>query len=426
MKTYEIIYALLIIVFDFVVMYMLLDVNLKNVKKLKFIFSLIILALTLISSTFVASEYDRATFTAYYPLFVQVPIYIMFYIVSKYRGAKFLFVFLSTFIFSSPVLWLPFIVGAFVNYSINIMMVASMITYFIMLVLVYKYIAPLFHYALENLQNSWLLLSSLPILYTILSYLSDENNHTIAAWIETSYFRILILAIIYCAYMVIFLLLKQTREHFLLKNERIILTLQMDAMKEHLSELKKSQTMEAIYRHDLKHHLQYVNTCISHSNFEESSKYIMSICSEIEEASVVGYCENDGVNMILSSYVIKAKSAEIDITVDAVIPASIHVATTDLCVVLANGIENAILACEKISDREKKKIKLSCYIKTNKIFIQIINPYDGAIEFQEDIPISNRDGHGMGTMSVVNIATKYQGIYSFEARDSIFKLSVII
>jgi len=200
----------------------------------------------------------------------------------------------------------------------------------------------------------------------------------------------------------------------------------MDAMKGHLSELKKSQTMAAIYRHDLRHHLQYVNTCILNSNFEEASKYIMSICSEIEESSVVGYCENDAVNMILASYVIKAKSAEIDITVDAVIPTSIHVATTDLCVVLANGIENAILACEKISDKEKKRIKLSCYIKTNKILIQIINPYDGAIEFQEGIPISNRDGHGMGTMSIVNIATKYQGIYSFEARDSIFKLSVII
>lgn len=51
--------------------------------------------------------------------------------------------------------------------------------------------------------------------------------------------------------------------------------------------------------------------------------------------------------MILSFYVTKAKSAEIDMSINAVIPISIHVATNDLCVVLANGIENAILACKK-------------------------------------------------------------------------------
>lgn len=426
MKISEITYAAFIIIFDFAVMYMLLDVNPKNVKKLNFIFSLIIFALTLISSGFVAYEYGRFTFTAYFPLLVQIPIYIAYYSISKYRGTKLFFVFISTFIFSTPVIWSPFIVGAFVNYSIKIMTLTSLITYFIMLVLVYKYIAPLFHYALENLQKSWLLLSSLPILYSILSYLTNQYNHTIAAWQETSYFRILILAIIYCAYMVILVLFKQTREQFLLKNEQAILTLQMDAMKEHLSTLKNSQTMASIYRHDLRHHLQYINSCILQNNFEESSKYIMSICSEIEESGVALYCENDSANMILSSYATKAKHKNIEIAIDAIIPQTIHITTADLCVVLSNGIENAMLACKKISCREKKKIHLSCHFKNNKIFIQIINPYEGVIEFKNDIPISNSYGHGTGIISIVNITTKYQGIYSFVAKDNIFTLSVII
>jgi|GEM_PF-1773671 len=426
MKISEIIYVFLMIMYDFAIMYMLLDVKLKSVKKLKLIFSLTIFALALISSVFVVWEYGRATFTAYYPLIVQVPIYIVYYLVSKYRGTKLFFVFLSTFIFSTPVLWLPFIVGTFVNYSIQIMTLTSFITYLIMLVIVKKYIAPLFHYALGNLQKSWLLLSSLPVLYTILSYLSDGYNYTIQGWQETSYFRILILAIIYSAYMVILVLFKQIREQFRWKNEHDILALQMVSMKEHLSELKDTQTMSTIYRHELKHHLQYVNSCILQSNYEESSKYIMSICSEIEKSSVEPYCENDGVNMILSSYVTKAKGMETDITVDAVIPSSIHVSTTDLCVILANGIDNAIYACEKISDRIKKKVTLSCHIKNDKVFIQIINPYDGDIEFREDLPISHKDGHGMGIMSIVNIAKKYQGIYSFVANDKMFILSVII
>ncbi|MBF8984020.1 GHKL domain-containing protein [Lutibacter sp. B2] len=426
MKIYELIYAFLIILFDFTVMYMLLDIHLKNIKKLNFIFSLIVFGLSLISSMYVASKYGRGTFTAYFPLLVQAPIYIVYSFVSKYKGTKLFFVFISTFIFSTPVIWSPFIVGAFVNYSIRMMTIASLVTYFVMLIMVHKYIAPLFHYALKNLQKNWVSLSLLPMFYTILSYLTNQYNHTIQKWQETSYFRILILAIIYSSYMLILILFKQTREQFIWKNEQSILTLQMAATKEHISQLKTSQNMASIYRHDLRHHLQYINTCILQSKFEESSNYIVSICSEIEESSVVLYCENDNVNIILSSYITKAKDAGIDMTINAVIPTCIHVATTDLCVVLANGIENAIYACEKTNDKEKKKIKLSCHVKNNKILIQIINFYDEAIEFQDDIPISNEDGHGIGIISIINITKKYKGIYSFVAKDNIFTLRIII
>jgi len=426
MKNSELIYAILIIIFDFSVMYMLLDIKLKNVKMINKYISVIIFALSLISSTWVAGKYGRTTFTSYFPLLVQIPMYIAYCSISRYQRAKLFFVFISTFIFSTPVLWSSFIVGAFADYSIEIMTLSSLITYIIMLVLVKRYIAPLFHYALENLQKNWLLLSSLPILYAILSYLSGGYNLTVIGWQETSYFRILILAIIYAAYLLIFVFFKQIREQFLLKNDQAILTLQMDSMKEHLSELKNSQTMWEIYRQELIHHLQYVNNCITNSNFEESSNYIMSICSELGDARVVPYCENESINMLLSSYVTKAKSTQTDITVDVVIPTEIHVSTTDLCVVLANGIDNALHTCEKISDRGKNKIKLFCHIKNAKIFIQIINPYVGVIEFREDIPISNINEPGMGIKSIVNIVEKYHGISSFVASDNLFILSVII
>ncbi|MFA9423242.1 MAG: sensor histidine kinase [Sedimentibacter sp.] len=306
------------------------------------------------------------------------------------------------------------------------MMLASLITYFVMLLLVYKYIAPLFHYALENLQSNWLSLCSLPLLYSLLSYLTNHYNNTIAGWQETAYFRILILAIIYSSYMIILMLFKQTRDHFVLKNEQTILTLQMDSMKQYLSVLENSHEMAVIYRHDLRHHLQYINTCILQSNFQESSKYIKNICSEIQESGVVLYCENNDTNMILSAYVTKAKNKEIKINIDAIIPKSISFATTDLCVILSNGIENAIYACEKIIDSKKKEINLTCHFKKDKMFIQITNPYQGDIEFNNDIPISNVDGHGTGTISIVKIVTKYQGIYSFETKGNIFTLSVIV
>ena len=425
MKITDMLYAMCVMLFDFTVMYLLLDIKVKKAKFFKLAFSILVFTLSLLSSIMIAGIYHRSTFTSnYFPL-VQLPIFIVYFLLSRYRGAKLFFVYLSTFIFSAPVLWFPFIVGTFVNYSRNIMVIGFIIAYILMLVIVKRSIAPLFHYALENLHNNWLLLCALPITYTILSMLSAGFDYSLTAWQETSLFRVLLLAIIYSAYLIIFIFFKQISEQLRMKNEQALITLQMNSMQTHLSELKKSQTLAAIYRHDLRHHLQYVNTCLSQSEYEELSNYIKSICSEIEQSSVQLYCENDSANMIISSYVAKAKGIDAVIEVDAVIPAVIHITTTDLCVVLANGIENAIHACLKNRDREKR-IQLSCHIKNDKLFIRITNPYDGVIEFQGDIPAAKDEDHGIGTKSIVNIAKKYNGVYSFTAKDNLFTLSVII
>lgn len=426
MKTSDMIYALCVMLFDFVVMYLLLDIKPKKVKRFKLALSILVFTLSLVSSIMIAGIYDRSIFTSYYFLLVQLPIFIVYFLLSRYRRAKLFFVYLSTFIFSAPVLWFPFIVGAFVNYSANIMVAAFIIAYILMLVIVKQSIAPLFHYALENLQNNWILLCALPIAYSILSMLTGGSDYSLTAWQETSYFRVLFLALIYSAYLIIFIFFKQISEQLRMKNEQALLTLQMNSMQSHLSELKNSQTMAAIYRHDLRHHLQYINTCISQSDYEESSKYIRSICSEIEQSSVLSYCENDSANMIISSYVAKADGIGTEIVVDAVIPAAIHITSTDLCVVLANGIENAIHACKRMGDKKSKIIQLCCYIKNDKLFIRITNPYDGIIEFQDDLPVAEAEGHGIGTKSIVNIAKKYNGIYSFTTKENLFTLSVII
>jgi len=426
MKTSDMIYALCVMLFDFAVMYLLLDIKLKKAKRFKLVLSIIAFTLSLLSGIMIAGIYDRSTFTSYYFPLVQLPIFIVYFLLSRYRRAKLFFVYLSTFIFSALVLWFPYIVGAFVNYSTNIMVAAFIIAYILMLVIVKRSIAPLFHYALENLHNNWLLLCALPITYTLLSMLSGGSDYSLTAWQETSYFRVLFLSIICSAYLIIFIFFKQISEQLRMKNEQALLTLQMNSMQTHLSELKNSQTLAAIYRHDLRHHLQYVNSCLSQSDYAELSNYIKSICSEIEQSIVQLYCENDSANMIISSYIAKAKGMETDIVVDAIIPAAIHITTTDLCVVLANGIENAIHACEKMGDKAKKIIQLCCYIKNEKLFIRITNPYDGVVEFQDDIPVAEAEGHGIGTKSIVNIAKKYNGIYSFTAKESLFTLSIII
>lgn len=83
-------------------------------------------------------------------------------------------------------------------------------------------------------------------------------------------------------------------------------------------------------------------------------------------------------------------------------------------------------ACLQIPNINDRAIRIVCNIKNDKLFIQITNSYHGAVLFENDLPISSEENHGLGTKSIAAVAQKYGGVYSFQAEDSFFKASIIL
>ena len=52
----------------------------------------------------------------------------------------------------------------------------------------------------------------------------------------------------------------------------------------------------------MRHHLQYVSTCIENGEVEQAQAYITGICKEIEAQKVQIYCENEAVNQRRSEH----------------------------------------------------------------------------------------------------------------------------
>jgi sensor histidine kinase regulating citrate/malate metabolism len=98
----------------------------------------------------------------------------------------------------------------------------------------------------------------------------------------------------------------------------------------------------------------------------------------------------------------------------------------DLCVIFGNGLENAIHACKGVPVEEDRFIRIQCKNKNGKLFIQIANSYEGDVEFEEGMPISKVEDHGLGTKSIAAVSEKYEGVYSFVAKDGVFTTSIII
>lgn len=233
-----------------------------------------------------------------------------------------------------------------------------------------------------------------------------------------------------CVSYLLFLMYHSAEEEKQLRMQQIQnnLNLQLKQSVKEISALRESQILAARYRHDLRHHLQYVASCIENGQGEHAQTYISDICREIEAHKHKRYCENETVNLIFSSFDGRASEEGITMKIHGALPAELPIAETDLCVLLSNALENAIHACRSLTAKTKTSavIDVCFYERDDKFFLQLTNPYEGEIHFKKGIPVSGQPGHGIGVQSICAIVEHYGGIYSFRTENKTFLLRLYL
>ena len=210
--------------------------------------------------------------------------------------------------------------------------------------------------------------------------------------------------------------LEQTQEN---------LHLQVTQATREIASLRESERRASTYRHDLRHHMQYLAGCIENGRTEQAQAYIREVCAEIESQKVRVFCENETVNLILSAFAGRAEGSGVPLRVRAEVPHFIPVAETDLCVLLSNALENALHACQRLRQAgEPCDIELVVYEKSGKFFLQVTNTCPPGVTFEKGLPVTREPGHGIGVRSICSVAERYNGMYSFSEKDGRFVLRV--
>jgi hypothetical protein len=176
----------------------------------------------------------------------------------------------------------------------------------------------------------------------------------------------------------------------------------------------------------LRHHIITINSLLHDHNIQEAQNYLEKLDKKLKKTMIEKYCGNYVINVILSSYIKKAKDEKITVCCQVDIPENITIDSIEIGLIFSNAIENAIIACKQLEDYTDRKIDITCKNHYNQLYIQICNTYVGDILFEEELPISKETNHGFGTKSIAAIAGAFNGIYSFSAKDGIFKTTVIL
>ena len=175
-----------------------------------------------------------------------------------------------------------------------------------------------------------------------------------------------------------------------------------------------ARKMEAgrAYRHDMRHHLRIIEGLARQGDCDKIIEYTGKMNGSLGELENVDRCKNPEINAVLSEYISRAEKSGCRITESFAFPARLPFAEDDVCIVLANAVENAINACAKLP-REERYINISAECVDNRrLFVSVKNPCADALEFDENgLPVvdGHSEEHGIGLRSVNRIAEKYNG-----------------
>ena len=142
----------------------------------------------------------------------------------------------------------------------------------------------------------------------------------------------------------------------------------------------------------------------------------------LRETQMKRYCKNVIIDAVLSTYIHNAESKGILIDIGFDFPDPIPVDATELATVLANAIENAINACEKMGAGEERFLDVKV-LSDPSFMIQVQNSFSGEVELDEDgIPVNREEEHGFGTRSIIAFCDKNKAFYQFLTKGNVCTL----
>lgn len=182
--------------------------------------------------------------------------------------------------------------------------------------------------------------------------------------------------------------------------------------------------------HDFRNHLTAIDSLILHGKDDEAREYIQHISCSSQPDCRQDFTGTAVIDAVLNDKMQQAEKQQTVMRIDASLPQERdnRILQPDLCVILANLLDNALEACRKIPEPGDRFIDVKIHPRNEFLIFRIANtvlknPFqgDGTLKTTKDNP----QCHGIGLQSVRSSAEKYDGKLFQTYQDNQF-ISVVI
>lgn len=359
----------------------------------------------------------------FYPLIAHLPIVLLLVLYFKKRFVASIFAIASAYLCCQLAKWLSILVQ-----SITGLEWTYYISHYIFLVaicvLIIKYISASIITVFEKSAGTILVFGILPAAYYAFDYImtvySDLLYSGFPLAVEFMPFGLCIAYIVFCV-----LYFKQYEEKCEAEQKHRLVEMQITQSLKEIDKLRRSEYEITLLRHDMRHFLNNICHMLDIGEYEKAKAYIGEIINASSNTVVKKYCNNQLINLIISSYESRISENNIKLELSIATDKKLPCPELEFTSILSNAYENAIEAVRTLPE-DKRSISIKINAADGHLFFLIKNPYIDPPELVGGLPISRREGHGFGTQSIKAVAERLNGKYLFTAKDGVFSLMVAL
>ena len=223
------------------------------------------------------------------------------------------------------------------------------------------------------------------------------------------------------------------------KNSLLFYKQQLADMTEHVKEMEQLYDGIRGMRHDINNYVSDMEQLLQASADsgqmpeyvrQEAGQYLQNMQRAASELFLQFSTGNPVTDVILNRKGLLCVQENIALEGDLIYPAQLNIEAFDLGILLNNALDNAIEACKRIGDKQKRFIHIRGYVKGRMFFLVVENSCDERAlrvehgRLQTTKP--DHEAHGLGMSNMRSCVEKYYGTMQYEARDGHFILTLMM
>lgn len=355
-----------------------------------------------------------------------IPSLIFSYIIARHRDGRLLF----SFCLADTVTYEVIVVTSLLDHYIFgnqyiFMLVSRLILFPVMEFAAWKYLRKPYLQLQKTVQKGWYTFAGTAALFYVLLIVMSAYPVIMFEQPAIIFPLCLVMVLMPLTYINIYKSLTNQHRLYLTHQRQQFLNLQTFHMKQQIEHSAEREKHLRIFRHDMRHRLHTIAAMLVKKDYEEALAFLDISDQQLDPLPDIRWCANPTLDAVFSLYLKRAEQEQIHIEADIKLPETIPFNASELAIVFANALENAIIANLRLP-AEERIIRIKCLCKPQYMF-RISNPYvDKIVLDSHGIPVGHGPGHGIGTQSIIAFCEKYHAHYEYQTQNNLFSLSIVM
>ena len=214
--------------------------------------------------------------------------------------------------------------------------------------------------------------------------------------------------------------------------DRRIEGFQNDLISRQVDEVENMYRQMRGWRHDFRNHIQTMLILMENGENQRLKEYLEGLNADLTEVDQVLKTGNVMADAILNSKLSLARAKGIAVNAKAKVPDRMRISDVNLCAMLGNLLDNAIEACLRIEEPEKRFIRVYIGIMKQQLYISVTNSMGKRPEKTGGRFLSSKSGRdemarfGFGLMRIDVIAEQNGGYVNRQNEEGVFATEVML